>query len=214
MIITYYGLTCFKVALGDRVLAFNPASKESKFKTPRFGADVALSCLNHEDYNGLTAHIKNDGTTLEIYGPGEYESGGVYIKGIGVEEFYEGKKMINTIYSVLLDDVNICHLGALNFSDINPEVKEYIGSVDILFVPIMGGELLDSSKAERVISFFEPKIVIPMYSRYKDGGSKQLSEFIKEVGDEHTKPMDKLTIKKKEIESKDGELIVLSPSAS
>ncbi len=214
MVITYYGLGCFKVVLGERVLAFNPASKESKLKTPRFGADIVLSSLNHEDFNGSASHVKNDGTTLEVYGPGEYESGGIYIKGIGVEEEFVGKKMVNTIYSVLLDDINLCHLGALNTPALDDKTKEQIGSIDILFVPIIGGNLLDASGAEKVISFLEPKIIIPMHHDVSGPNSKQLSAFIKEVGDEHSKPVDKLSIKKKELEIKDGEVVILSSSLS
>ncbi|MFA5987246.1 MAG: MBL fold metallo-hydrolase [Candidatus Paceibacterota bacterium] len=213
MIITYNGMGCVKVTLGERVLAFNPASKDSKVKTPRFGADVAMVSLNHPDYNGLSSVTKSDGTTLAIYGPGEYESGGVYIKGIGVEEIIYGKKMINTIYSVSLDEINICHLGALNISELKSDAEEAIGNIDILFVPL-GGDLLDSSGAEKIISTLEPKIVIPLYHGQKGEAKNQLDGLIKEIGDKNTKPIDKLVVKKKDLDGKDGELIVLEPALS
>ena len=52
MVITYYGASCFKVQSGETVLAFNPPSKESEFKSPRFAADIVLVSSNHKDYNG------------------------------------------------------------------------------------------------------------------------------------------------------------------
>ena len=48
MIISYFGGEFVKVQFGETVLAFNPPSKNSKLKTVRFGADIALGTLNRE----------------------------------------------------------------------------------------------------------------------------------------------------------------------
>jgi len=53
MIITYHNIEFFKIQQGDTVIAFNPISKQSKFKGSRFGADVALISANSIDFNGL-----------------------------------------------------------------------------------------------------------------------------------------------------------------
>ena len=45
MVITYYGAGCFKVQSGETVLAFNPPSKESEFKSPRFASDIVFGQL-------------------------------------------------------------------------------------------------------------------------------------------------------------------------
>ncbi|MEK7081750.1 MAG: hypothetical protein AAB905_00900 [Patescibacteria group bacterium] len=52
MIISYHGVECVKVQFGDKVLVFNPVSKDSKFGATRFGADIAFISLNHPDMNG------------------------------------------------------------------------------------------------------------------------------------------------------------------
>jgi hypothetical protein len=52
MIITYQGVEFFKVQFGDTTIAFNPISKDSKFKNTRFYSDIALVSLNHQDMNG------------------------------------------------------------------------------------------------------------------------------------------------------------------
>ncbi len=57
MIITYHGGEFFKVQFGDTVLAFNPISKDSKLKSSRFGADIALVSLNHPDMNGVESRV-------------------------------------------------------------------------------------------------------------------------------------------------------------
>jgi hypothetical protein len=53
MIITYLGVEFFKVQFGDITIAFNPISKESKFKSTRFFADIALVSLNSKETNGV-----------------------------------------------------------------------------------------------------------------------------------------------------------------
>jgi len=211
MIITYYGMSCFKVALGDRVLAFNPPSKDSKFKTPRFGAEIVLSSLNHPDYNGYESLTDEAKDTLHIYGPGEYEAGGIFIKGVGVAENIFGQEKHNSVYSVIFDDINLCHLGALSSKELSADAKEAIGAVDILFVPITGGDLLTPSDATKMASVLEAKIVIPISHTITGEDSKSLSLFLKEIGQESVKPLDKLTIKKKDLEGQEGSVVVLTP---
>ena len=107
MIITYYGAGCFKVQSGETVLAFNPPSKESEFKSPRFASDIVLVSSNHKDYNGWeNIPGKTEGSKPFVAdGRGEYEISGIYIKGIGSN----GRN--NTVYSLNLEDIAICHLG-------------------------------------------------------------------------------------------------------
>lgn len=214
MIITYYGMSCFKVALGDKVLAFNPPSKESKFKTPRFGAQIVISSLNHPDYNGYESLSSGDAEnkTLHIYGPGEYESGGIYIKGASVKQNIFGKERYNTVYSVLFDDINICHLGALNSTDLTPEIKEMVGDVGILFTPMTGGDLLSPANASKLASTLEANIVIPASHTIDGEDKKNLNIFLKEMGQEGIKAEDKLTIKRKDLDGKNGDVVVLSPA--
>ena len=52
MIITHHGKQFFKLQTGDFVIALNPISKESKFKTNGFGANIALISTDYVDYNG------------------------------------------------------------------------------------------------------------------------------------------------------------------
>lgn len=199
MVITYYGAGCFKIQSGETVLAFNPPSKESEFKSPRFSADIVLVSSNHKDYNGWE-NIPGKtagGKPFVADGQGEYEIAGIYIKGIGSN----GRG--NTVYALTLEDISICHLGALS-KEMDTSLKEAVGEVDILFIPIGGEELLDPQKAAGAAIHLEAKIVIPM--NYNEN---QLKQFIKEFGAGKTEAWDKLTIKKKDLTDKKGEIIVL-----
>jgi len=199
MVITYYGAACFKVQSGETVLAFNPPSKESEYKSPRFASDIVLVSSNHKDYNGWESLLgKTEGAKPFVAeGQGEYEVSGIYIKGIGSN----GRN--NTVYSLVLEDISICHLGALS-KEMDPSLKEAVGEADILFIPIGGGELLDPQKAAGAAIHLEAKIVIPM--NYNES---QLKQFIKEFGAGEATAADKLTIKKKDLAEKKGEVVVL-----
>ena len=209
MIITYQGVEFFKVQFGDTTLAFNPISKESSFKPTRFYADIALVSINHPDMNGTENLSYNGKDPFVVSGPGEYEVKEIFIKGFGSKSVYDGKDRINTIYSVTLENMNICFLGALSDINLSSEVKEALGDVDILFLPIGDEGVLDAAKAEKLSVEIEPKIIIPMH--YGEVGQKDaLKKYLKTAGEENVKPIDKLTIKKKDLEGKQGEVVVLS----
>lgn len=211
MIITYYGAGSVKVAQGETVLAFNPISKDSKEKSPRFGANIALVSLNHPDYNGVESVSYGDKNPLVIDGPGEYETGGIMISGhqsIGI-----GGK-INTIYTVLLEGIKLCHLGAIASSELSPDVKEAIGEIDILFVPTDGGGLIEAKEAYRLATMLEPKIIIPLH-RGETGKDSALAKFLKEEGKEDRMEfIDKLTLKKKDLDGKESDVVLLSSALS
>jgi L-ascorbate metabolism protein UlaG (beta-lactamase superfamily) len=207
MIITYYGGEFFKVQFGDTTLAFNPISKDSKLKSSRFGADIVLSTTYHSDFNGVEQVSHGDKKPFVISGPGEYEVKEVFIKGLSSESKYGGKDLVNTTYTVSLENMNICFLGALNNSELKNETIEALDEIDILFVPIGGDGVLDPVKAYKLAVSLEPKIIIPMH--YGDvGANDALKAFLKEAG-ENPKPEPKLTLKKKDLEGKEGDIILL-----
>jgi hypothetical protein len=207
MIITYLGKQFFKVQQGDLVVAFNPISKESKLsaQASRFGSVIALSTTNHPDYNGFDMVSHGETVPFEIKGPGDYEIKDIFIKGIMTETEMSGKKYINTIYSLSIENISLCFLGCVNQNKFNADVRSQIDSPDILFVPIGNKELLSTSDAYKLAVSLEPKIIIPM-----DYEALDLKSFLKEGGQEQVKPIEKLTIKAKELIGREGEIIVLS----
>ena len=208
MIITYQGLQFIKIQQGDLTIAINPISKTSKHKSSRFGADIALCSINHDDMNGVDMVAHGDRNPFVISGPGEYEVGGIFVKGFGSPSHYGGGDKINTIYSFTIDGMNVCFLGAHDSADLSSEVKEAIDGVDILFVPIGGDGVLNAVEAAKLSVKMEPKIIIPIH--YGEVGDKQaLKIFLKESDAENVKGVDKLTLKKKDLEGKDGEVVVL-----
>lgn len=206
MVITYLGKQFFKLQLGDTVIAFNPIGKDSKLKGSRFGADIALITTNHPDYNGAEQVSFGEKQPFIARGPGEYEVKDIPIKGIPSESMVGGEKRRNTIYTLSMDKMTVCFLGALSNKE---KVERGSEAVDILFVPIGGKGVLSPAEAYQVAVSFEPKVIIPM--DYEEG-SEELKKFLKEGGAQKVEPMDKFTVKAKDIEGKEGEIVLLSPS--
>ncbi len=205
MIITYFGKQFFKIQQGDMVLAFNPVSKSSKTGiSTHFGADLALITTNHPDYNGVEQLSHGERAPFVIKGPGDYEIKEIFIKGVLSDALIDGKKYINTIYLLCIDDINIGFLGALSNPEFSKESREAINSPDILFVPIGNEGMLDAKAAARLASSLEPKLIIPM-----DYDESALKIFLKEIGEEKVPAMDKLTLKRKDLENKEGEVVIL-----
>ncbi|HEY4714965.1 MAG TPA: MBL fold metallo-hydrolase [Candidatus Paceibacterota bacterium] len=216
MIISYFGKQFVKISQGDLTLAFNPLSHDSdhKDKISRFGADVALITANHPDFNGVDTVTHGSTIPFVISGPGDYETREIFIKGLMTETEIparsaggDKKKYINTIYFLTVDEIKICFLGSL-FKDIGSEAREAIAGADILFVPIGGEGVLSPKEAYKLSVSLEPKIIIPMdygADRMKDA----LKIFLKEGGAEKTEPLEKLTLKRKDLENKEGDIIVL-----
>ncbi len=209
MVITYQGGAFVKVQFGDITIAVNPISKDSKLKSSRFGADIALISVNHADFSGTDQVSFGERSAFAVTGPGEYEIKDVFIKGFRSESNYGGEPRLNTIYTVNLENMNLCFLGALSSKEIPSEANEEIESVDVLFVPIGNDGVLTPADAYKLAVKLEPKLIVPLYW----GNTVALKAFLKEAGEDSAKPVDKLTLKKKDLEGKDADVIVLEPTA-
>ncbi len=207
MIISYYGRQHFKLQVGDLTVAVNPVSKEGKGKVTKYGADITLITTNHSDYNGAEQTELGAKTPFVIRGAGEYEVQNVFIKGFSttttLKDGKATKEYQNTSYVFIIDGIRITFLGALA-SMLKPEHKEIIDETDVLFIPIGDDTfLLNPYDAQKLAVSLEPKLIIPM-----DYNEQSLPIFLKEAGVEKVEPVEKLTIKKKDIDGKLGEVVL------
>jgi L-ascorbate metabolism protein UlaG (beta-lactamase superfamily) len=210
MIISHHGGEFIKITFGDTTIAFNPPSKDSDIKASRFGCDIAFVSINHPDMDGASELGRGEKQPFIISGPGEYEVGGIFSIGIPTKSRYGGDDMINTVYVLQFEGMNIVYAGALGEGKIDTEALEQIDSVDILFVPIGGDGVLDPADAQKLAVSLEARVVIPIH--WSGMGEKDsLKTFLKEAGAEDAEKMDKYTIKKKDILTLAGEVIVLTP---
>ena len=205
MIITHYGGQCFKVSVGDTTLAFDPISKQSKLKPVKFGADIVLISANQPDCNGVEQVTYGGQIPFVINGPGEYEVGNVTARGFGRSVPKDGHLGLITLYQVKMENLNLLFLGSLNEVDLDPTMTSEIGEPDILFVPVGGGEGLEAPEAAGLAVKLGAKLIIPM-----NYNQASLKVFLKECGSEGVATSDKLTIKKKDLDERSGEVTVLN----
>lgn len=183
-------------------MALNPISKDSKAgEAPRFGADITLISANHPDTNGREQTSRGDNESFLIEGPGEYEVQEVFIKGY-LSEAKDG--LINTVYLITFEGMKLCFLGSLANPELKSDVLENLEDIDILFVPIGGGRVLEAAAAYKLAVSLEPSVIIPMH--YEKAA---LEQFLKEGG-QKVEALDKFVIKKKDLEGKEGEIVVLN----
>ncbi len=205
MILTYHSGACIRAQAGDTTLVFAPVSKQSKdFKPTNFGADAAFVPLNHPDMNGSSEAGRGDKQPFVIDGPGEYEVKDVTASGFASGSKWGGEPRTNTIYYVHFDGLSLLYLGALSELDLHPDVLE-MDSPDILVIPIGGNGTLNPAEAQKLAVKLEAKIVIPIL-----WDDKTLKQFLKEAGEENVKPVDKLTVKPRDVAGKESEVVVLS----
>jgi hypothetical protein len=67
---------------------------------------------------------------------------------------------------------------------------------------------MEAALADKIANQFEPKVIIPAHFEGL-GKSDALKTFLKEAGAEGVKVVDKLTIKRKDIEAMQGQVVVL-----
>jgi len=225
MILTYHEGACIRASAGDTTVVFGPVSKKSKnFKPVNFGTDIALVALNHPDMNAADEAARGEKEPFAVIGAGEYEISGITIAGFGAKSSYGAeaktstkggsspdatsdvafRERINTVYALTFDGISLLYLGALGSSELPAELLE-MDAPDVLFVPISGEGTLGPSEAQKLAVKLEAKIVIPIL--YTE---KTLKQFLKEAGEENVKPVDKLTIKPRDIVGKEGDVVVLS----
>jgi L-ascorbate metabolism protein UlaG (beta-lactamase superfamily) len=187
MEITWYGHSCFRITdRGGTTVVCDPFNSSAVGYEPlKLKADIVTVSHNTPSHNFVQG-IK--GEPYIIYGPGEYEIGGVFISGLQTTR--KNKKsetpIVNTMYVIEYDGINIFHAGDMQQTPTQREV-ESLGPVHIALVPVGGAGTLNAAKASDVISLFEPNIVIPMHYQTPDSKIEldPIAKFLKEMGLSH-----------------------------
>jgi L-ascorbate metabolism protein UlaG (beta-lactamase superfamily) len=208
MVITYFGKSYFKLTLGDLTIAINPPSKESKAfgKVPRFGADIALITTNTPDTNGAETVTLGDKEPFVMDGPGNYEVRELMFTGAPSAVTIAGKVHQNTIYGFELDGIKIVFLGLLTDDKLmTAEAKELASNADMIFVPVGNSTLeLNPSKAYKTAVSFDPNMIVPY-----EYDAATLQQFLKEGGQDKNEAQDKATLKRKDLDGKEGYILLL-----
>jgi L-ascorbate metabolism protein UlaG (beta-lactamase superfamily) len=173
MDITYLGRTALKVKSRGTTLITNPFGLKAE-------ADLVI-CSRSGDLTKVVA-------TKTFIGPGEYEASGISLIAYGLRDC----QPTNTIFVIEAEGLRVAHLGFLNRKLTEKEIQD-LGEIDILMLPVGGGEALGAKEAVEVVQAIEPVLALPMHFGPEDGLSP-VEDFLKLSGMAVEK-MDKLTVK-------------------
>jgi L-ascorbate metabolism protein UlaG (beta-lactamase superfamily) len=179
MELTWYGLSCFRLTeRGNPTIVTDPY--DSRFGLPALkirGDVVTISheALGHDCVSAVT------GRRHELTGPGEYEIGSVFITGIATAA--EAKTTQNVLFLIDYGGLTIAHLGDMAKVPSQTQI-EALEQVNVLLVPVGGGNSLNAAQAAELVSMLEPNIVIPMHYKVKDLKLEleSVDRFLKEMG--------------------------------
>ena len=206
MQIQYFGLSSFKITTKEATIITDPFHKDSGLTPPRGAADILILAEKNKSLysaiSGISAGYFN------ISDPGEYDVKGVTVTGVPLKQ---GEKYI-TVFLIESEDIRVLNLTHIQQFNMSEDELEALGDIDILILPVGGNTVLSASAASKAVNEIEPKIVIP--SHYKMSGLildlDTVEKFTKEMGGKKEE-MEKLTIKKKELQEEGTKLVILEP---
>ncbi len=215
MEITWYGLSCFRLREGGVTVVCDPFDKSVGLTLPRIRADIVT--VSH-DQPGHNAVSRVTGEPKVISGPGEYEVKNVFVTGLTTYHKNGGaaRPERNIAYFFDFDGFIVGHLGDLGQVPSQTQVEE-VGDIDVLFVPVGGGDVLEASRAAEVIGLLEPRILIPMHYQHP-GLDPELAakldpveKFLKELGITDPERLESLKITKSSL-PEETQIMILLPS--
>lgn len=217
MVITWFGLSCFKIASGSLTAVTDPFAKTVGLTPPRIQTDILLISNIHAETSNNHSSREGD-RTFVIDGPGEFDLKGLFVRGITAEgdaKYKTNDFDYTTIYAVRMEDIRLGFLGSLKQRGLTDTQLEDFGEIDILFIPVGGETVCAAEEAVTIVNQIEPRLVIPMHFAQKGLRlpADKIEQFLKEMGAGKITPQEKLTTKKSALleENETTGVFVLTP---
>ena len=194
MEITWLGHSCFRIRAKEATVVTDPCDKSTGYSLGRPTADIVTVSIDDPAHNYVSG-VAGDPRVID--GPGEFEIAGASL--VGVTTYRDKEKGAsagrNVVYVIEVEDLRICHLGSIGHVPTSDQVEE-IGNVDILLVPVGGGDSLDAPPAAETVSLIEPKLVIPMHFKtdIEKAALDPIDRFLKEMGAKTTETHAKIAV--------------------
>ena len=206
MQIQYFGLSSFKISTKEATIITDPFHKDSGLTPPRGAADILILAQKNKSLYSAVSGIS--GEHFDAFDPGEYDIKGVTITGIPLKQ--EDKYI--TVFLIESEDMRLLNLTHIKDWNMKEDEVEALGEIDILILPVGGNTVLSASAAAKIVNEIEPKVVIPSHYKMKELilDLDPVEKFIKEMGGKN-EPMEKLTVKKKDLVEEGTKVVVLEP---
>jgi L-ascorbate metabolism protein UlaG (beta-lactamase superfamily) len=159
--INYLGVACFRFVKRGLALLIDPYPPQGAVALEKQKADVVLLTDPKLRFDKRAPFPQ---TAVVVQGAGEYEVGGVCIEGIEFRHPTDNRRQLG--YVIDIEGVTYFHPGSLSFVPSESQLDQ-LTSVDVMFIPIGGGDALDPKHAQEVIDMIEPALVVPMLAADK-----------------------------------------------
>lgn len=166
MRIKWLGHSCFKISSRNGIrIVTDPFDDNLGYRIPSVETDIVTVSHGHYDHNFVDCL---NGEFEIIDKVGDFNVKDIPIRGIHTfHDDEEGaKRGGNIVYTFVVDDIKICHLGDLGHL-LTPSQLEMIGDIDVLLIPVGGMYTISADKAVEVIKQLNPAVVVPMHYKTK-----------------------------------------------
>lgn len=199
--IRWYGHNCFRIRAKEGAIVTDPLDRKTGYALgAKLAADVVTVSHDHPGHVNLKA-VKDEYALIDS--PGEYEIHEIFV--YGYRSYHDANRGAdhgyNTIYVIEVENMRIAHLGDLGH-DLTPELTDAIDNIDVLLIPVGGGEgIISPEIAAKIVGHIEPDIVIPMqYATDRgDKGLAPIDTFAQHLGMDLPEPVDKITFKSSDL---------------
>lgn len=201
MELIWHGHACFRVRSKDATVLMDPYRTIRGLDLGRPRAEIITISHAHPGHDNIEA-VRGAPPPKVVSGPGEYEISGMFITGVRTYHDDAGGTRLgrNTVYLLETEGMVLAHLGDLGHA-LSTEQVDLMSNVDVLLLPVGGGNSLGAERAAEVMAQIEPSIVVPMHYRTAEGqdGLESVDHFCKEVGLSDQTYEEKLTIRKSDL---------------
>jgi len=175
MLLRYFGNSAFEwVGNGGQKVLIDPFQNSSwnrwfRMEMPKLQVDTVVVSHDHFDHNAIERCL---GSPEVIDRPGHYRVGGIAITTVkgrhAKPQWYQwwgyGQNLVTVVES---EQIRFCHWG--DNADITPRLRQDLGKIDVLMLPIDESEhLLEWREVDHIIRTLVPKVVIPTHYRIRE----------------------------------------------
>lgn len=209
MHVTWHGQYTIKIQSNEVTLVIDPYSTDTGLAPFRSKADI-VALTNPTDLS-MSHTDAVQGDPFLINTPGEYSISGFNLYALG---WLDENQQERSIQLWQIESITMLHVGQLN-RDLSDKELQHLEKtdIDVLFLPVGGGDGLSLKQAMKLITVIEPRIVIPIH--YALPGLKEslddVTQFAKEMGISPSDQQPKIIIKAGKLPQEDVTTYILKP---
>lgn len=209
MHISWHGQYTLKFQIGETTLVIDPYAPSVGLRPFRSQADaVALTWPQNPEHSHLAAI---QGEPKILAGPGEFA---LYNFSLHAIPWRDSEGQQRAIQRWTCENMCLVNLASLNRELSDEELKEVEKKdIDVLLLPIGGGNALTTDQAIKTITTLEPRMVIPIH--FALPGLKEKLDSVKEFADNFgvktSQAEKKIIVKGSKLPSEEMHVVLLIP---